>query len=48
MITSSHHVLIASKVVGVVAKATSAQAVFFPPALPLVLLWWVFDRPSFP
>ena len=30
MITSSHHVLTAVKIVAVVVKATSAQAVLFP------------------
>ena len=39
MIISSHHVSTASKIVAVVAKATSAQAVFFPPAHPLLFAW---------
>ena len=39
MIISSHHVSTASKIVAVVAKATSAQAVVFPPAHPLLFAW---------
>ena len=39
MIISSHHVSTASKIVAVVAKATSAQAVVFPPAHPLLIAW---------
>ena len=39
MIPSSHHVSTAFKIVAVVAKATSAQAVFFPPAHPLLFAW---------
>ena len=39
MIPSSHHVSTAAKNVAVVAKATSAQAVVFPPAHPLLIAW---------
>ena len=39
MITSSHHVSTAFKIGAVVVKATSAQAVVFPPAHPLLFAW---------
>ena len=39
MISSSHHVSTAYKLVAVVVKATSAQAVVFPPAHPLLFAW---------
>ena len=48
MIPSSHHVSTAIKIVAVVVKATSAQAVVFPPALPLLLLGWAFAFASVP
>ena len=48
MIISSHHVSTAIKIVAVVAKATSAQAVVFPPALPCSCLGGPSLWPSFP